>query len=178
MYRKAVLSDSNAICGLVCGQEGLELSREKFYDILNEQLQDRQHYYCLVYEENSRIEGVLNLRIERQLRYAGPVAEITEFFVAPDHRNQGIGTGLFEQALELAQKKASAMAEKAGTSIKGIVSITEHTPNNNARYSASGSYMEYGAADGAVAEAKSLNVTILPGTVEAEASVNVVYEIK
>lgn len=104
MYRKAVLSDSNAICGLVCGQEGLELSREKFYDILNEQLQDRQHYYCLVYEENSRIEGVLNLRIERQLRYAGPVAEITEFFVAPDHRNQGIGTGLFEQALELTQK--------------------------------------------------------------------------
>ena len=103
MYRKAVLSDSNAICGLVCGQEGLELSREKFYDILNEQLQDRQHYYCLVYEENGRIEGVLNLRIERQLRYAGPVAEITEFFVAPDHRNQGIGTGLFEQALELAQ---------------------------------------------------------------------------
>lgn len=54
MYRKAVLSDSNAICGLVCGQEGLELSREKFYD-------------------------------------------------ASDHRNQGIGTGLFEQALELAQ---------------------------------------------------------------------------
>lgn len=104
MYRKAVLSDSNAICGLVCGQEGLELSREKFYDILNEQLQDRQHYYCLVYEENSRIEGVLNLRIERQLRYAGSVAEITEFFVAPDHRNQGIGTGLFEQALELAQR--------------------------------------------------------------------------
>lgn len=104
MYRKAVLSDSNAICGLVCGQEGLELSREKFYDILNEQLQDRQHYYCLVYEENGRIEGVLNLRIERQLRYAGPVAEITEFFVAPDHRNQGIGTGLFEQALELVQR--------------------------------------------------------------------------
>lgn len=104
MYRKAVLSDSNAICSLVCGQEGLELSREKFYDILNEQLQDRQHYYCLVYEENGRIEGVLNLRIERQLRYAGPVAEITEFFVAPDHRNQGIGTGLFEQALELAQR--------------------------------------------------------------------------
>lgn len=82
------------------------------------------------------------------------------------------------KALELAQKKASAMAEKAGTSIKGIVSITEHTPNNNARYSTSGSYMEYGAADGAVAEAKALNVTILPGTVEAEASVNVVYEIK
>lgn len=82
------------------------------------------------------------------------------------------------KALELAQKKASAMAEKAGTSIKGIVSITEHTPDNNARYSASGSYMEYGAADGAVAEAKALNVTILPGTVEAEASVNVVYEIK
>ena len=82
------------------------------------------------------------------------------------------------KALELAQKKASAMAEKAGTSIKGIVSITEHTPNNNARYSTSGSYMEYGAEDGAVAEAKALNVTILPGTVEAEASVNVVYEIK
>ena len=53
-YRKAQLSDSMALYELVCDLEGVMLSYEKFYDILNEQLQDRQHYYFLVCEHEGR----------------------------------------------------------------------------------------------------------------------------
>lgn len=129
MYRKAVLSDSRAICDLISELEGQELSHEKFYDILNEQLQDRQHYYCLVCELDKSIVGVLNLRIERQLHHAGPVAEITEFCVSKEHRDKGIGRELFERACELSKefkcrlieadcnscrKEAHSFYEKAG----------------------------------------------------------------
>lgn len=96
-YRKAQLSDSMALYELVCDLEGIMLSYEKFYDILNEQLQDRQHYYFLVCEHESRIIGILNLRFERQLHHAGPVAEITEFYIAPDCRKEGVGRELFEK---------------------------------------------------------------------------------
>ena len=98
-YRKAQLSDSMALYELVCDLEGVMLSYEKFYDILNEQLQDRQHYYFLVCEHEGRIVGILNLRFERQLHHAGPVAEITEFYIAPDCRKEGVGRGLFENCL-------------------------------------------------------------------------------
>lgn len=104
MYRKAKLTDSLAVYELICDLEGVMLSYEKFYDILNEQLQDRQHYYFLVCQEEDRIIGLLNLRFERQLHHAGPIAEITEFYVSPDRRGQGIGRELFEKGLALARE--------------------------------------------------------------------------
>lgn len=104
MYRKAKLTDSLAVYELICDLEGVMLSYEKFYDILNEQLQDRQHYYFLVCQEEDRIIGLLNLRFERQLHHAGPVAEITEFYVSPDKRGQSIGRELFEKGLALAKE--------------------------------------------------------------------------
>ena len=47
-YRKANLSDSKELYELICDLEEKMLSYEKFYDIFNEQLQDRQHYYFLL----------------------------------------------------------------------------------------------------------------------------------
>ena len=103
-YRKAQLSDSMALYELVCDLEGIMLSYEKFYDILNEQLQDRQHYYFLVCEHEGRIIGNLNLRFERQLHHAGPVAEITEFYIAPDCRKEGVGRELFEKGAAVSKE--------------------------------------------------------------------------
>ena len=103
MYRKAVLSDSKGLHALVCELEATELSYEKFYDILNEQLQDRQHYYCLLCERDNSIVAVLNLRIERQLHHAGPVAEIMEFCVCREYRGMGIGKEMFVRACEISK---------------------------------------------------------------------------
>ena len=102
LYRKASLSDSRAVHKLICDMVKRELSYEKFYDIMNEQLQDRQHYYCLVAEEDDRIVGVLNMRIERQLRYAGPVAQIMEFAVDAEYRAKGIEEELIEKGRSIA----------------------------------------------------------------------------
>ena len=54
-YRKANLTDSKELYELICDLEEKMLSYEKFYDILNEQLQDRQHYYFLLCEDDSGI---------------------------------------------------------------------------------------------------------------------------
>lgn len=103
-YRKANLTDSKELYELICDLEEKMLSYEKFYDILNEQLQDRQHYYFLLCEDEERVLGILNLRFERQLHHAGPVAEILEFYTVPDKRRQGLGNGLFEKAVEIAKE--------------------------------------------------------------------------
>ena len=60
-YRKANLTDSKELYELICDLEEKMLSYEKFYDILNEQLQDRQHYYFLLCEDEERVLGILNL---------------------------------------------------------------------------------------------------------------------
>ena len=113
MYRKAKLSDCRAIHELICELESSELSYEKFYDILNEQLNDRQHYYCLLCERDNKIVGVLNLRLERQLHHAGAVAEIMEFAVSKDYRGKGIGKEMFEKACEIAGEAKCRLIEAA-----------------------------------------------------------------
>ena len=103
MYRKAILADSKGIYELICELESIELSYEKFYDILNEQLQDRQHYYCLLCEKDNKIAAVLNMRIERQLHHAGPVAEIMELCVGKEYRGRGIGKEMLARACEISK---------------------------------------------------------------------------
>ncbi len=118
LYRKASLSDSRAVHKLICDMVKRELSYEKFYDIMNEQLQDRQHYYCLVAEEDDRIVGVLNMRIERQLRYAGPVAQIMEFAVDAEYRAKGIEEELIEKGRSIAGDFKALFLESQSPALK------------------------------------------------------------
>ena len=84
------------------------------------------------------------------------------------------------EALKSAEEKASSIASKAGLELSGIVSITEHTPNDYARYSNTNGYMDYGMArnEASVAKSAAFDMAVLPGTVDAAASVTVVYGIK
>ena len=83
------------------------------------------------------------------------------------------------KALKLAESKASSIAEASGIELSGLMSIEEHVPNTSARYSSTNGYMDYGMArEESTAAKASLDMAVLPGTVDAEASVTVVYEIK
>ena len=92
--------------------------------------------------------------------------------------------GAYEEALNKAlaraEAKASAIAGYAGAELSGIVSIEEHMPNDSARYSSTNGYMEYGSASNLkrAAGGAALDMAVLPGPVEASASVTVVYEMK
>ena len=98
MDRKANQKDEKQIYQLMCQLEQTQLPYDRFAEIFRQQLAKEQ-YYCLVWEEEGRVVGVLNLRWEGQLHHAGKVAEILELIVSPDCRNQGVGRKMFARAL-------------------------------------------------------------------------------
>lgn len=103
MDRKATKTDEKQVYELMCRLEQTRLPYDRFAEIFQEQLASK-HYYCLVWEEDGRVAGVLNLRWEGQLHHAGRVAEIMELIVDPSCRNRGIGRKLFACACRLARQ--------------------------------------------------------------------------
>lgn len=102
MYRKATLNDCEKIYKLICDMECKQLPFKRFFAIYREQMNNR-HYYCLIYEQENNIVGVLNLRFEEQLHHSEYIAEIMEFAVDSTYRKQGIGKEMFTKACELAK---------------------------------------------------------------------------
>ena len=82
------------------------------------------------------------------------------------------------KAIDSAREKANAIAESTGKKVKDVQSIVEHSPNTSARYSDTSNYLEYGdAAAGVSLKTSSMDIAVQPGTVDAEASVTVVFEM-
>lgn len=102
MIRKATQGDCSKIYDLVCDIECESLDYSKFTQIYDEQLRDSR-YCCFVFECDSDIIAVLNLRFENQLHHAGCIAEIMEFAVCSRYRNQGIGKAMFRHACDFAK---------------------------------------------------------------------------
>jgi len=112
MYRKAASNDCTQVYSLICDMENRELQFDRFKGIYNNQLYSSD-YYCLVREQDDRVIGVLNLRFEEQLHHAERIAEIMEFAIACDFRNQGIGKDMFEQACRIAKEYGCSQIEVA-----------------------------------------------------------------
>ena len=112
MYRKSEVKDCKTIYSLICALEDRQLSYERFTEIYEKQLFDEQ-YYCLIYEENNSIQGILNLRFEKQLHHAAEIAEILEFIVSENCREEGIGKRIFQQACGIAKKRGCIQIEVA-----------------------------------------------------------------
>jgi len=91
-------------------QRQLEFSR--FSAIYQKQI-NSGHYYCLVYESDEHVIGVLNLRFEEQLHHSECIAEIMEFAVDPAYRKQGIGKKMFAAACQLAKEFGCTQIEVA-----------------------------------------------------------------
>lgn len=112
MYRKATFQDWPAVHRLICEMEEKELPQAEFCQIFRAQTQD-DRYYCLLWEQDGQVTGMLNLRFEGQLHHAERIAEILEFSVAAPCRNQGTGRALFAQACQIARQKGCAQLEVA-----------------------------------------------------------------
>lgn len=112
MERKSRLSDGRAIYDLICEMEHKSLPYPQFAAIYQAQLEDPR-YDCLVWEQVGGVVGVLNLRYEEQLHHAERVAEILEFAIAPDFRNQGLGKRLLAAACAAASEHGCSQIEAA-----------------------------------------------------------------
>ena len=75
MVRAAGPEDCRKIYELICELEAEALPYDRFSEIYRTQLADGR-YECLVWEGETGVLGVLNLRFEAQLHHGGWVAEI------------------------------------------------------------------------------------------------------
>jgi (aminoalkyl)phosphonate N-acetyltransferase len=100
--RTAKRTDIKAIYDLICDMENTKLDDTKFEDIFRLYLED-DRIFCIVAENEKKIIGCLNLRIEYQLHHTEKVAEIMELAVKEEYRSKGVGKQLFEKVSEIAK---------------------------------------------------------------------------
>ena len=101
MYRKATINDCEKVYDLICELECKKLPYDRFSAIYEKQI-NNERYYCLLYEQDGHIAGLLNLRFEEQLHHSECIAEIMEFIVASSYRKCGIGKEMLARACQIA----------------------------------------------------------------------------
>lgn len=150
MYRKVTLNDCEKVYQLICDMENKMLPFERFLEIFREQISNR-YYYCLIYELDHNVVGVLNLRFEEQLHHSESIAEIMEFAVDPAYRNRGVGKQMFEGACQLAKDFGCTQIEVASNQLRANAHrfyLREGMYNSHFKFSKS--LMENGTAENAV----------------------------
>lgn len=97
MIQQAVCADLPAVYQLICALEETTFPMELFTWGYEEMMANSNHV-ILVAESDSKIMGVLHLRMEFQLHHCGKIAEIMELVVDEKYRSMGIGKQLFVAA--------------------------------------------------------------------------------
>ena len=102
--RAAERGDARAVYGLMC-----QLEEQKFdYGLFEERYfwqLENPAFRGLVLEDAGSVDGFINVRIERQLHHALPVAEITELVVDHTCRGGGRGGMLLDAAIAYAHRQ-------------------------------------------------------------------------
>ncbi|MBR5590734.1 MAG: GNAT family N-acetyltransferase [Anaerotignum sp.] len=112
MYRKSEEKDCKAIYDLICDMENKQLPYDIFEEIYRNQLA-RKDMYCIIREENGKVQAMLNLRFEEQLHHCEKIAEIMEFVVDAGSRDIGVGKEILEEACRVAQEYSCSQIEVA-----------------------------------------------------------------
>ena len=112
MYRKSEEKDCKAIYDLICDMENKQLPYAIFEEMYRNQLQ-RKDMYCLIREENGKVQAMLNLRFEEQLHHCEKIAEIMEFVVDAGCRDIGVGKEVLAEACRVAQEYGCSQIEVA-----------------------------------------------------------------
>lgn len=102
--------DCRTIYEMVCDLEKTEFPYEDFHRIYQRQ-QESCDYTCFVYEEDGKILGSINLRMEFQLHHTARIAEIMELYVDENYRSKGIGHQLYARACEHAVESDCTLME-------------------------------------------------------------------
>ena len=112
MYRKSEEKDCKEIYDLICDMENKQLPYAIFEEIYGSQL-ERKDMYCLIREENGKVQVMLNLRFEEQLHHCEKIAEIMEFVVDAGCRDVGVGKEVLAAACHVAEEYGCIQIEVA-----------------------------------------------------------------
>lgn len=110
MIRRAEERDTDICLELINILENRTFSREVFADLFREQLEDEK-FACYLYEEEGKVLGLINVKMENELHHCAKVLFIRDFVVLPDCRSRGIGKQLFDHALSCAKQCGCTRAE-------------------------------------------------------------------
>lgn len=110
IIRESRQADGPVVYALICEMEARLLPEKDFAAIYAGQLES-ENYACLVYEEEGKTVGCINLRMEKQLHHAERICEIMEFAVQSGYRSKGIGRSLFEAACRYAHEQDCSQIE-------------------------------------------------------------------
>jgi PhnO protein len=110
MIRKSDEKDLEQIQRLTELLENREFDHEDFRRIYHAQLADPR-YICFVWENETGIHGLLNMRMEAQLHHCARTAQITELIVDEECRGKGTGKQLFTHACAYAKEQGCAQIE-------------------------------------------------------------------
>jgi ribosomal protein S18 acetylase RimI-like enzyme len=104
--RRAETRDADAVLALVAGlgrpavAEDAEPQRQVFLDHLA--FDDAA---VLVAEEDGSLTGIVSLWVRPRLNWTAPEAWISELYVAPEHRRQGIAGALVDACIHEARRR-------------------------------------------------------------------------
>jgi PhnO protein len=110
VIRKAKPVDKDRIFELIDELENHTLNKEEFFSVYRQNIANPDVYY-FVAVSGSDIIGFLSLTIQELLHHTGKAAEIQEFVVDPNKRDQGIGEELIGFAKEFAYREKCKVFE-------------------------------------------------------------------
>lgn len=117
MLRKAEFNDCQKIYELICDMENKQFQYNAFSKIYQKQMNSLDNY-CFVYENNHQVIGVINLRVEEQLHHCKKIAEVMEFTIDKNNRNQGIGKKMFNYACQQMKEIGCSQIELATNQLR------------------------------------------------------------
>jgi len=102
--REATAADAAALVALNHAFNHLEVSPEHVIVRLTEAGTET----VFVADDGPDIAGFACLQVTRSVCYDHPRAELTELYIAPDHRRRGVGRALVEMVVQAAKEAGAA----------------------------------------------------------------------
>jgi PhnO protein len=98
--RKATLDDYHIIFDFIHDLENKSFDPQKFLAIFKQNLQNHNILYFLATIDNNPV-GFISAHIQLLLHHSEKVAEVQEFYVAPEFRRMGVGNTLLKHILNI-----------------------------------------------------------------------------
>ena len=107
-------TDRDFLYGAVCDLEQTDFPLSAFNGQFQQALEPATLQYFIAHKSGNPI-GYFALRIEHQLHHCALVAEIVEFYISPNQRNQGRGTALLKLVVDMAKQSGAILIEVASS---------------------------------------------------------------
>src|SRR5262245_64694595 len=105
----AKTKDLGVVYGFISALEGINFNMTAFRKIYISNLESKDVIYLIAWERDPL--GFISCHVQDLLHHCARVAEIQEMFVAPAHRNEGIGKALLKELKKILMRKNIAQLE-------------------------------------------------------------------